>query len=81
MSLKSDIRRYILENEASAETKEGVTRVWLRRPSSPEVIADVEQALEELVAEKVLERHRLPGGALIYRRARDNGDDAGREPR
>jgi len=70
MSLKSDIRHYILENEASAETKEGVTRAWLKRSSSAEVLADVEQALDELVAERILERHRLPGGAAIYRRAR-----------
>jgi hypothetical protein len=74
MTLKSDIRQYILENEAAAETKEGVTRVWLRRSASPEVVSDVESALEELVREQVLERHRLPGGATIYRRARRDED-------
>ena len=70
MSLKSDIRRYILENSGCAEKKEGVARVWLNLPKSDEVLEEVERTLNELVAEGTLERHRLPGGAAIYRRAR-----------
>jgi len=75
LSLKSDIRRYILENEGSAETTEGVTRVWLKQPHSARILVQVEQALDELVDEGILERHSLPGGTSIYRRARRDEDN------
>lgn len=75
MSLKADIRRYILANEKAAETAEGVTRVWLKQPHCARVLAQVEQALDELVDEGLLERHALPGGASIYRRARRDEDN------
>ncbi len=73
MSLKSEIWRYILENSGCAETKEGVARVWLNLPNSDEALIEVERTLDEFVAEGILERHRLPGGAAIYRRGRLSG--------
>ena len=72
MSLKDEIRRYVLANADAAETAKGVLSMWLRLPRSRAGLAEVEQALEQLVAEGTLERHALPGGTVIYRRARDD---------
>ncbi len=77
MNLKAQIRRYLLENEAAAETSEGVMRIWLKLPRGEQQLVDVEEALDSLVDEGVVERHQLPGGTAIYRCARELQGDAG----
>jgi hypothetical protein len=69
MDLKEEIRRYVLDNEHAAETAGGVMRAWLKLTPGECPVAIVEQTLLELVSDGFLERHALPGGAVIYRRA------------
>lgn len=73
MNLKSRIRRYLQDNEAAAETSEGVMRIWLRLPRSEQQLLEVEEALQSLVEEGAVERHELPGSTTIYRSARKEG--------
>jgi hypothetical protein len=70
-ALQAEILQYLLHNTDATETPEGINRVWLGRANTPEMIVEVERALDDLVREGQLERHRLPGGVGAYRRARD----------
>jgi len=65
-TLQQQVLDYVRGNVTAAETARGVNHVWLNRPSTTESIAEVEQALEALVAHGLLEKHSLPG-CTIYR--------------
>jgi hypothetical protein len=71
MNLKAEIRRYLLDHEAAAETSEGVMRVWLKLPRSAAQLREVEEALDALIDEGFVERHEIFGGGAIYRRRRE----------
>jgi hypothetical protein len=71
-ALQQQILLYLQGNICAAETAEGVNSAWLHRSSIPAAIAEVEQALDELVRSNALEKHRLPGGVVVYRRRRSN---------
>jgi hypothetical protein len=79
MNGAGDLRRRILDylatRERAAETAEGVNRAWLGRPPIPRLIAEVEQALNEMVEEGVLVKHTLPGSVTVYRQPAPNGVD------
>ena len=65
---------YVSHRHHAAETAVGVNCMWLERPDTPADVHEVKIALEELVANGLLEKHRLPGDATIYRRVlRDRG--------
>ncbi len=66
-SLQQQILDYVRGNWNAAETAKGVNHVWLNRPPTRLSIAEVEQALEGLVAEGMLEKHSLPGSTVVYR--------------
>jgi len=68
-SLEKQILNYVRGSVNAAETARGVTHVWLNRPSNSQSIAEVEQALEGLVARGLLEKHPLPGSSVVYRMA------------
>jgi Fe2+ or Zn2+ uptake regulation protein len=68
-SLQQQILDYVRNSVNAAETARGVNHVWLNRTSNSQSIAEVEQALEGLVALGFLEKHLLPGGGAIYRMA------------
>ena len=72
-SLQQQILHYVRGSVNAAETARGVTHVWLKRPSSSESIAEVEQELEGLVTRGLLEKHSLPGSGVVYRMAADTG--------
>ena len=63
------IVRYLESHARAAETAEGVSRVWLGRRSDQASIAQVQEALDLLVESGALERHMLPGGMPVYRKA------------
>lgn len=67
--LQQEILRYLQRNPRAAETPEGVNHVWLSRGNIPSAIVEVEQALKMLVQAGHMERHDLPGGGAVYRRA------------
>lgn len=68
-SLQQQILDYVCSSVNAAETARGVNHVWLNRPSNSQSIAEVEQALEGLVAHGSLEKHLLPGSGAVYRMA------------
>lgn len=67
--LQRDIMAHFIENELAAETAAGISRVWLDRSDAIRDVAEVEAALDDLVAQGFLERHDLLGTAAVYRRA------------
>lgn len=68
--LELQILRYLQDNVDAAETAGGVNSMWLQRPATAACTAEVESALASLVARGLLEKHTLPGGTAIYRKAR-----------
>ena len=74
-SLREQILRYWRANVHAAETAAGVNRVWLKRPNTPQMVAEIELALDELVRAGELERHRMPGKHAVYRRAQGKSQD------
>ncbi len=72
-SLQQQILNYVRNSVKAAETARGVNHVWLNRPSNSQSIAEVELALEGLVAHGFLEKHLLPGSDAVYRKAHGAG--------
>ena len=64
-----EVRRYLQAHPYASDTLLGVTKFWLNRELREPTTAIVERALESLLAEGEIERHQLPGGTQIYRRA------------
>lgn len=64
--LQQRIMRYVGERERAAETSVGVNSAWLQRSHTAANVAEVEQALEDLVALGWMLRHPLPGGDPVY---------------
>jgi hypothetical protein len=69
-SLQWQVLSYLRDHVHAAETAEGVNTIWLRRAATTQAIAEVEQALIELVRSGWMEQHALPGGAVLYRKSR-----------
>ena len=67
--LQQRILRYLANRERAAETSLGVNSAWLLRSQSPANVAEVEEALEDLVARGLMSRHQMPGGDPVYVRA------------
>jgi hypothetical protein len=72
--LELQIVHYLNEHAAAAETSKGVNSAWLKRSEDAANIAEVDAALEELVAMDLLEKHVLPGGTTVYRRMQRGTD-------
>jgi hypothetical protein len=69
-SLQWQVLGYLRDNVHAAETAAGVNNIWLRRPATAHAIAEVEQALIDLVRRGWMEQHALPGGTALYRKNR-----------
>jgi hypothetical protein len=63
-SLEQALEGYCALHPNAADTVEGVRRWWLADPAIP--LADVEVALDALVARGRLDIRRLPDGTAIY---------------
>lgn len=64
--LRGRILEYLRTRKLAAETPEGINRVWLGRPSLPEMIAEVETVLEAMAKEGLLVKQVLPGPVSIF---------------
>ena len=64
--LRGRILDYLRTRRRAAETAEGVNRVWLKRPATPQLIAEVECVLDEIASEGLLVKHVLPGPVGLY---------------
>jgi len=62
--IEQAIARYCAAHSHSADTADGVRRMWLADPSLP--LALVEAALESLVKRGVISARRLSDGTAVY---------------
>jgi hypothetical protein len=67
--LQQKILRYLGERERAAETSVGVNSAWLQRSDTAANVAEVEEALEDLVLRGWIVKHPLPDGDPVYLRA------------
>jgi Fe2+ or Zn2+ uptake regulation protein len=67
--IQREIMRYVAHRSSAAETPQGVNSVWLKRGYTAGNVAEVEAALEALVEQGHMEKHTLPGGATLFRKA------------
>jgi hypothetical protein len=68
--IAEEITRYLLGRPEAADTFDGITRWWLARIRIEDASAQVQKALDLLVAGNVIVRTLLPDGNAIYRSAR-----------
>ncbi len=67
--LQQRILRYLGDRERAAETSVGVNSAWLQRSDTAANVAEVEEALEDLVVRGLMLKHPIPGGDPVYLRA------------
>lgn len=69
------IRRYLQAHPHASDTVDGVLRWWLAPQQFTLPAEQVREALERLVAERIMVRRTLPDGTVIYAAAqrRPNG--------
>lgn len=75
--IQTIIMMHIERSADAAETVAGVNSIWLGRSHTAANLVEVEHALDELVAMHRLEKHSLPGGAMVYRRRQDSSSRGG----
>jgi hypothetical protein len=69
-TIAHEITRYLAARSDAADSFEGITRWWLARIRLDEAAADVQAALDRLVARNVVVKTTLPDGNTLYRSAR-----------
>lgn len=69
------IKTYLADHPGAADTVNGVLSFWLPAACSDATLADVARALGQLVDEGYLAQSELPGGPVLYERARVAGND------
>ena len=66
-AVAAEIVRYLREHSEAADTMEGVARWWLRRQRYDDALATVERAMAMLVDGRLVEKHALPDGTVVYK--------------
>jgi hypothetical protein len=65
--LIAQIRRYLFAHPSAADNLNGIRSSWLNGSTVP--IATVQAAVDQLIVEGYLNRHKLADGSTLYRRA------------
>jgi hypothetical protein len=73
-SVASEIEAHFLAHPKAADTAEGIAVWWIGGQRYLEAEETVQAALDRLVERGRLERLTGPGGAVVYRAAREAGD-------
>lgn len=60
------IRHYLTEHPHASDSAEGVMRWWLGPEHFGDAVSVVEEALEQLVAQRIMVKRNLPDGRAIY---------------
>jgi hypothetical protein len=68
--IAEEITRYLLGRPDAADTFDGIARWWLARIRIEDATAQVQKALDLLVAGNTVVRTVLPDGNALYRNAR-----------
>jgi hypothetical protein len=71
------ILQYLGSRPNAVDTVEGVTDWWIPRQRYQEALADVQVALDRLVAEGLIEAATGHDGRVVYRVPRQEGDGRG----
>jgi hypothetical protein len=69
--LQTTIMKHLALSADAAETVAGVNAIWLQRSNTVANLIEVEKALDDLVERHLMEKHIVPGGAMVYRRRQD----------
>jgi len=65
-TLAREVAAYLATHPDAADTVDGISRWWLTRMRVEKATADVQRALEVLVAQRVVVERRLPDGRVVY---------------
>lgn len=68
--IAGEITRYLLGRPDAADTFAGISRWWLARIRIEDATAQVQKALDLLIARNTVVRTVLPDGNPLYRNAR-----------
>lgn len=72
-NIANEIARYLRDHPDAADSLDGIRQWWLPRLRLQEASAQVEEAVQELLARGEVERQILPDGTVLYRRAKNDG--------
>jgi hypothetical protein len=64
-----EIARYLVDHPEASDNLVGVVKCWLNRDPSQTTLSIVEAALREMVSRGEIERHALPDGGAVFRKA------------
>lgn len=65
----AEIARYLDDHREASDNLIGVVTCWLNRDPSPTTVLLIESVLNEMVSKGEMERHPLPDGGAVFRRA------------
>ena len=66
MQLDEEILTYLREHLSAADTLEGIIEWWLPRQRYEQGKAQIQKALDDLVAQELVKRDSLSDGTAIY---------------
>lgn len=64
-----EIARYLVDHPEASDNLIGVVKCWLNRDPSQTMLSIADAALRELVSRGEIERHPLPDGGAVFRKA------------
>jgi len=68
VTVAQELLEYLNEHPGAADTLEGIMSWWLPRQRYEREVRNIEQGLEELVAQGVVRKDRLIDGTVLYSR-------------
>ena len=66
--LRGEIIDYLRKNPNAGDSLEGVMNWWLSQRDKKPDVAEIEQVLEQLIAEGSVRKVSLVGGTILYRK-------------
>ena len=66
--LRKEIIDYLRKNPNAGDSLEGVMNWWLSQRNKKPDVAEIEQVLEQLIAEGSVRKVSLVGGTILYRK-------------
>ena len=67
-NLQKEIEDYLQKNPNAGDSLEGVMSWWLSQRNKKPDVAEIEQVLEQLIAEGSVRKVSLVGGTILYRK-------------
>lgn len=64
--LAGEILRYLQTHRGASDTTEGIAKWWIKRQRLEDARSQVQSALDQLVAQSLVERQMTPAGSTLY---------------